>query len=287
MTLGRTYLQAQLYSALPTKAELFLPAIPTPITLKVQSAEGLSIHYSSREPLEFMFVRLSRLVYNDFKEIYLIVHDIPETIDVNIGMPGELDIEGGPLQSLPEMNISTSRKGLDIFVIGEGEAIGQRGMYNLNLIDLSDTFTATFQDGKYRIKTGGLGFFSAQITDVPYSKEAYIERLELKTREVRSLTIDLHMLFGAYPIIDLTDVDCQNVEFVLKPRTSLYSFDAEVNIGVIDLTFREGERTDVPATPYIFSGSGILKMEGTSRHVIIPEPSITLVFTLLYGEVSR
>jgi hypothetical protein len=287
MTLGRTYIQATLHGALPTKAEIFLPAIPTPISLNVLSVEGLDLHYDAREPIESLYIRLSRQVFNDSKEIYIILHDIPKSVDVDMDMPPELDLEGTPLQVMPNINITTSRKGLDIFLVGEGEAIGQRGLFNLNVIDLSDSLVGRSEKGRYSIRTDGLGFFSATIEEVPYSKEAYIERLELKTQNVRSLTIYLHMLFGAYPIIDLRDVDCDNVEFLIKPQASMYGFEVYANIGVVDLTFMEGENRDVPATPYMFSGGGILKMEDTSRHIIIPEPSTTLMATLLYGGVSR
>ena len=258
---------------------MLLPSMPSHLRLTIVVERGAVMEYKASSRISFLFGRITRKVEGKTRSLYLILHDIPKSMKMDVSMRRAVDMEASPLQLLPEFSLNASEVGLDLFVSGAGEVFGQRGDYEISIRDMGDFIKTTFDGTVYTIRSSGIGFVSLSTSSIPFSKEITVDRLWLKTSEVVRLDISLYMLFGAFPVINLYHVECGNVMFSLQPIFHIGSRGVWVRIALLDLTFQAGRNADIPSIPYIHVGRGTIKMERVSRHVVLPEPATTLIST--------
>jgi len=225
--------------------------------------------------------------------------DVPDSINLTTEADVDYDITKTlAFQGTPVLDFSASDSGMSLYIEANGRAINNRGDMILLAEGLTDRMVIKpTSDYGLAIRSGGDGVerIYLRASNMPTTPPVVIEEVEALGENLRSATIRVVEIVGQYSIIELEDV--QGGRIIASARAS-----AEVDAFGTTLDLR-GVLLDAQTTGGVPTGTSIgvnglasdlslLNLipgfEGSTHHIIVPEPFssgvLTLCATLLGGD---
>lgn len=262
-----------------TQVEMLLPSIPSDIGMDLEMGREINLEYSSSKNMEYVYLRAARKGDENIAYMYSVLHDIPSRVTGRIIPRTDLDIDGSMLQIMPDISFTTSENTLDAFIEADGEFMGQRGRFQLQVTNMSNYLFGRLENDTYRITSDGTDYVEIMAQGVPYSKQFTIDTMVFKVADLRSIDLRVEPLYGFYPVIEIVNGGTGNSEFIVRATI----FDQAMNTVLVDMAFREGVLGDVPGYPNFMVNGGTLALDTAPRHVILVDPGMTIFFTAFTG----
>ena len=217
--------------------------------------------------------------------------DVPDSINLTTEADVDYDITKTlAFQGTPVLDFSASDSGMSLYIEANGRAINNRGDMILLAEGLTDRMVIKpTSDYGLAIRSGGDGVerIYLRASNMPTTPPVVIEEVEALGENLRSATIRVVEIVGQYSIIELEDV--QGGRIIASARAS-----AEVDALGTTLDLR-GVLLDAQTTGGVPTGTSIgvnglasdlslLNLipgfEGSTHHIIVPEPFSSVVLTL-------
>ena len=217
--------------------------------------------------------------------------DVPDSINLTTEADVDYDITKTlAFQGTPVLDFSASDSGMSLYIEANGRAINNRGDIILLAEGLTDRMVIKpTSDYGLAIRSGGDGVerIYLRASNMPTTPPMVIEEVEALGENLRSATIRVVEIVGPYSIIELEDV--QGGRIIASARAS-----AEVDALGTTLDLR-GVLLDAQTTGGVPTGTSIgvnglasdlslLNLipgfEGSTHHIIVPEPFSSGVLTL-------
>jgi len=254
-------------------SEIFLSSVPSSLDTQFLLGGNISIDYQADAEIEHMLVKSSRTRNEEFHDIYAILHELPEELNVSVTPNVEYDMEGSLLQSMPKLDITSSGDSLDSFIFADGKAIGQIGTFELQVVNLAESISGDFSDDRYKIRTtGGVDYFWMHAMELPIMEDHTTKSIEMVGKDIRSFDVKVDTLFGNYPMVGIENTNGGEVQVVLDHEMD----GSRAGIAMIDFKTKNG----LPSSPTILINGGSVDLEEGSTHLVIPAPVLTLVLTI-------
>ena len=217
--------------------------------------------------------------------------DVPDSINLTTEADLDYDITKTlAFQGTPVLDFSASDSGMSLYIEANGRAINNRGDMILLAEGLTDRMVIKpTSDYGLAIRSGGDGVerIYLRASNIPTTPPLVIEEVEALGENLRSATIRVVEIVGPYSVIELEDV--QGGRIIASARAS-----AEVD--ALGTTFDlRGVLLDAQTTGGVPTGTSIgvnglasdlslLNLipgfEGSTHHIIVPEPFSSGVLTL-------
>ena len=217
--------------------------------------------------------------------------DVPDSINLTTEADVDYDITKTlAFQGTPVLDFSASDSGMSLYIEANGRAINNRGDMILLAEGLTDRMVIKpTSDYGLAIRSGGDGVerIYLRASNMPTTPPLVIEEVEALGENLRSATIRVVEIVGPYSVIELEDV--QGGRIIASARAS-----AEVD--ALGTTFDlRGVLLDAQTTGGVPTGTSIgvnglasdlslLNLipgfEGSTHHIIVPEPFSSGVLTL-------
>ena len=217
--------------------------------------------------------------------------DVPDSINLTTEADVDYDITKTlAFQGTPVLDFSASDSGMSLYIEANGRAINNRGDMILLAEGLTDRMVIKpTSDYGLAIRSGGDGVerIYLRASNMPTTPPLVIEEVEALGENLRSATIRVVEIVGPYSVIELEDV--QGGRIIASARAS-----AEVDALGTTLDLR-GVLLDAQTTGGVPTGTSIgvnglasdlslLNLipgfEGSTHHIIVPEPFSSGVLTL-------
>ncbi len=255
-----------------TVSEVFLDSIPRNLDLDFNLSGNVGIHYKANIGIEHLFVKNSKTRDGEFHDIYAILHELPDELQIEVLPVTDYDMDGSLLQTLPTLSMYTSGDTLDAYIFADGKGIGQVGIVELQVVNAPMTLSGKFSDDKYSVTSTGVDYMWVHVMDMPVMEDHETKSVELVGKDILSFDITMDRLFGNYPIIGIENTKGGEVQLVLDHEVD----ESKVGIALVDLQFKGG----VPQSPKILINGGSLDLDKDSSHVLIPAPILTIVLSI-------
>jgi hypothetical protein len=254
-------------------SEIFLSSIPKDLYTTFNLSGNISIIYRADSGIEHMYIKSSRTRNGEFHDIYAILHELPEQVEMGVIPVLDYDMDGSLLQSLPTMEIVSSQETLDTYIFADGKGIGQMGVFELQVVNVAMYLSGEYSKGKYRVDSTGVEYLWIHVMDLPVMEDHETKSIEVVGKDIKSFDIKVDMLFGNYPIIGIDNTKGGEIQFVLNHEMD----NSRVGIALFDFKIKNG----LPSSPSILINGGSLDLEEDTSHVLVPAPMLTLVMTVL------
>jgi hypothetical protein len=252
--------------------EVFLSKVPNDIKAAFLLSGNISINFDANRGIEYMFVKNTRPRDDEFHDVYVILHEVPKKLELNVAPVTDYDMDGSLLQTLPTINITSSDSSLDAYIFADGKGMGQRGIFEIQVVNLAMEVTCEFKKGKYRIKSTGIDYLWLHAMALPVMEGQNTQSIELVGKDILSFDIKVDSLFGNYPIIGIDNAKGGEIQLVIDHESG----DSKLGLALIDFKTTGG----VPSSPSILINGGSVDLDKGSSHVIIPAPILTLFLTI-------
>jgi hypothetical protein len=262
-----------------TRVLMFASKLVTDLGLKAYLAEKLDLRFRASEPIEYLYVKSSRLVDEKWRSTAVLLHDIPKTVDVSLVPPPDFDPSAGPSQTLPELSVSADVDTLDMFVDLDGRASGQRSSYQVEVKDAGEVITARHYGDTYRIRSSGTEQLYVRVRDMPYRKGFTITALALYLENLHSLDLKITLVFGGYPLFQLSSLEADSIHLSVNSRLSLAGQERDARLVLADSRSGGG----LPEGVGLFVNGFTAGASSNDEHLIVPMPIASLVWSLLGG----
>jgi hypothetical protein len=206
---------------------------------------------------------------------------VPTKLYVRVGpaKEGPLDMDGSLLQGLPEITVSGTTSSLSLYLYAEGPALGQPMTFEVRMSGITDDTTTIYDeaDQTYKIRSQGLGYLYMRIIDMPFSQKLQVSEAEIYADEVYSADIHVDQAFGTLPIIDVSNLDVDTMQFRAHAKMDILGQKRNANIVFVDISL------DGPLPRSAEMTKNGIAITGGDHHVIVPAPIATVLATLLGG----
>ena len=271
------YVRAREYSAGERNMELFMPAVPCEVCINALVNDSAMLCYSASSTIRYIFAKF--WLRSEKNSMYVLLKDVPKNMELRI-TPGHFDILSPPTTYIPSIDISASSPGMDVYMTGDGRVFGHVGRYEI-VINNADERIRAYAKGERFELDGGAEFASIAAENIPYSPQYSISKIVLRATDVRSVSVRLRMLFGLLPVISITNIECGNVYFSINVVVNMLNHRISPALSFFDIAMVRGVFAEIPKMPYLYTESGTIAMEGTSRHVILPAIGTTIFMTVI------
>jgi hypothetical protein len=252
--------------------EIFLSKVPNDANAAFLLSGNISVNFDANRGIEYMFVKNTRPRDGEFHDVYVILHEVPKTLQLNVAPVTEYDMDGSLLQTLPTINITSSDGSLDAYIFADGKGMGQRGIFEIQVVNLAMEVECAFENGKYKIKSTGLDYLWLHAMDLPIMDGQNTRSIELVAKDILSFDIKTDSLFGNYPIIGIDNAKGGEIQLVIDHESG----DSKLGLALIDFKTIGG----MPTSPTILINGGSVDLEKGSSHVIIPAPILTMFLSI-------
>ena len=253
-------------------SEVYLSSVPKELETGFSLHGNISINYTASSGIENMFIKSTRTRDGEAHDIYAILHEIPEQMDISVVPTTEYDMDGSLLQTLPNIEMTSSGSSLDAFIFADGKGIGQVGIFEFQVVNAPLSLECAFEDDMYRVKSSGVDYLWVHAMDLPVMEGYTTESLELVGKDIKSFDITVDTLFGNYPIISIEDSSGGEAQLVIDQQAD----GSRAGIALIDFSSKDG----VPQSPRILINGGSVDLDKGSSHTLIPLPILTLWLTI-------
>lgn len=276
--LGGLYVNIKLFGIeSPVILQLYLPEVARHLKLDLQIQNGITATYVSNKGIDHVMVRLHRNFKGEWYYMTLMLHDVPEYIHATLGQNTDFDPERSVLlQGMPEIRVTCSRDGLDVYFDMDGGVNGAYGHTHLQVGDLTNNTKLLLKEPDvYSIDSpGGVGYAYIVMSDRPIMEIIHLNELYIYAEDVHSVDITVKQLFGLYPVFKLSNSDGGRVHVKINIEALGEDKGIALEAGVLDVKYRT-----VPFLAPLFVND-ISTSLGTD-HFIIPEPITTGAATVL------
>jgi hypothetical protein len=252
--------------------EVFLSKVPSEMNTEFILAGNISINFTANRGIEYMFVKNTRPRDDEFHDVYVILHEVPKDLQLNMAPVTDYDMDASLLQTLPTLNITSSDGSLDAYIFADGKGMGQRGVFEIQVVNLAMEVSCEYKNGKYRIKSTGIDYLWLHAMDLPVMEGQNTRSIELVGKDILSFDIRVDSLFGNYPVIGIDNAKGGEVQLVIDHESG----NSKLGLALIDFKTTGG----MPSSPSILINGGSVDLDKGSSHVLIPAPILTLFLTL-------
>lgn len=258
----------------PTAVEVLIPEIPVAMSTRAVFGEGITISHHASEPVQFVFVRMSRGILGPDHSAFAIFHDVPPSVDLDVPPAPPFDTaDTNPIRNFPNITLSSSAPGLDLVADVDGKALGSRGGLRFFVNDLGTRLTMLGQEDAYSISSDGVKRLLFSLDDFPITEGMTIDALSIYAEDVQSVTLSMQTAFEAYPIIFIDNLNAGRMELRFEHRVEALSGNAKPTTFVF-VAVPVG-RGDVG----VYSNGIVTAPETSGRQIILPAPVISLLLS--------
>lgn len=276
--LDQMYVRFRKYSPITSIREAFMPNVPGYLSAVFSMENDIYAEYNSSTQLEYLFVKLSKSLGGRWSNTILILHDLPTHFIASLEANNDFSLkEPIPLQNVPNFYVNTfGSNTLDLFMSVDGAGFGQRGKYELYLRDVGDhTNGRLLSPTEYEFYSAGVGYMDVSVFGLRMMDVLGVDYLSVRGQEIRSFKIAITMLFGLYPIFDMSEVEGKALRVELHSTLYLQDRTMKANVVILDVAFREAGFMEVPTEFPQATDRLSIDMDKHSRHLIIPLPIST------------
>lgn len=255
-----------------TITEFYLSSLPRTLDTQFNLSGNISINFHGNTGIEHMFVKNTRARNEEFHDIYAILHQLSDQLEVSISPVTNYDMDASILHTLPTISIESSGNSLDAFIFADGKGIGQIGIAEVQVVNAPGTLTGEFTDDKYQVKSTGVDYFWVHVMELPIMEGHKTKSIEIVGKDIMSFDITVGTLFGNYPIIGMENSKGGEIQYVFEHEMD----DSKAGIALIDFKTTNG----LPSSPSIMINGGSVDLEKGSSHLMVPAPILTLYLTI-------
>jgi hypothetical protein len=264
---------------LSTRVLVYAASLPQELELSAYMAEKLEMEYSASEAMEHLYVKNSRLVKDQWRASSVLMHDIPRTVEVKFDPPKHFDASAGPVQMLPDFSVTAGQDNLDIYVVLDGKATGQRSSYQVEVKNAGKLTTGKHSGDIFRLRGSGSDEVYLRIWDMPYRKGMSITALGIFVEDLRSLDLKISMVFGSYPMFQMSSVSAESIHLSLRTKISFMGMEKEGKLIFADSRSISG----IPMALQFFTNGMSVGASDGGEHTMVPLPMASMLATLLGG----
>jgi hypothetical protein len=256
--------------------EALLPLVPSDTLLEWTYTRAITMTSVLSEELDFIFVKLSRDLTGGLTPTSTItLHEVPRSILIAVESPPEYDMDAdSPVANLPKVTIDASKPGMDVLADLKGRAMGSKADIFLDLRDVQGVSMIP-SDEEYRLSAEKAAFIHLRVTNLVYSDQAIIDRLDLAVEDLRQATLKTYMVFGVYPLVTLSDLKAGGLQVTLEGSLKLGKRAHNLNLVILEVP------TGFSGTPKTHSNGVSLRSSDGDNRLLIPAPMGTLLGTWL------
>lgn len=280
--LGQMYLTLREENKEPLIAEIFAPTIPSEFKLNLNIKTNMSINYQASKQLPYLWLNVLKSVDGDWHKIFALLNDVPRELSFEQKVDTEFDMdEPLMMQGFPEMEMSASDDSLDLYMYIDGRALGRRTSYELYLSNAPREVKISNEDNVLRIKgSEAIPFMSLRTWDYPMSREYYLGSLDIYAEKVKRVDVKFIMLFGKFPIIELSNCDGGLLQLSIDHEFTVFGNRMKGNVALVDAVVQESNGVALPTATSVQYNSLSTNLGKDSRHYIIPDPLSSAIATL-------
>ena len=192
------------------------------------------------------------------------------------------------MQGLPTVKVGTSNNSLDIVLIVDP---GYSGGFTGTALDAenvgNNTFIGLNEKGNYVIDApNGVDKAYYRLLNSPTTPQFSLNKFEIFADNISHVELTTTQLFGVYPIFSLHKANGGNLSFIVGSSIRpVEGMEFKATSVMIDLRVKEFAGVPILPSWLGISNNGINGEFGNDEsHYIVPEPVLSLVFTVL-GEI--
>ncbi|MEE2650130.1 MAG: hypothetical protein VX571_01295 [Candidatus Thermoplasmatota archaeon] len=192
-------------------------------------------------------------------------------------------------QGMPILDFSASREGMSLYIEALGRAINSRGDIVLLAEGMSDRLAIkpTTSYG-LNIRSGGEGVdrLYMRVTNVPTMPPVVLEEMEALGENLKSATIHVREIIGAYSIIEIEEVQGGRIIVSARASATIDNRDFDLRGVLLDAQTTGGVPSGTTlGVNGLASDLSLLNMvpgiSGTTSHIMAPEPLSSSILTLV------
>jgi hypothetical protein len=271
--LGQCYLKAEENNSSST-TDVLIPHIPKQIQMNVSMFGDVKIAYNSSEKLKYIYANTSKFEREKWNRINATLYNIPVSLSVSLESQKEFDVRNLNLAKwLPIINSKNSDFGANLSLQVDGLCVGQKGSYKVIIENISTYISGNLDSETYYLRSPkNLNYILIEITDLPIAEYYKLRSLRITLKNIQTLSIKTSTFLG-YPIIELSDVTLEYLDITIKHDLILFGMKIDCEIALTDINF-----SDIFSTTTRFNSVN-LNNQKNSRHIIVPAPIKTVVYT--------
>lgn len=255
--------------------QMFLPMITSDLNLHADVEKGVVADYSSSASIDYLYFKITKRIEGRWSQIYAIFHDLPLGFYINMTPNHDFTIQEPFItQGLPNIDIRTEGREMDIFVEYDGSGFGQRGKFQIYADDIGST-SAQYNGEDYEIESDGIGFISLQVDRLPVMEQFTLSSLSLLGMDVQHLIITSEMIYGIYPQIFLKDTRGGSFQIKVSGEVNLGDESFSPELFFITLRTSKIAGLNIPTGLFINKDTSALSMENAEGAVVMPAPLLT------------
>tara|TARA_B100001179_G_C18544408_1_gene383126 strand:- start:488 stop:1171 length:684 start_codon:yes stop_codon:yes gene_type:complete len=192
-------------------------------------------------------------------------------------------------QGMPILDFSASREGMSLYIEALGRAINSRGDIVLLAEGMSDRLAIkpTTSYG-LNVRSGGDGVdrLYMRATNVPTMPPIVLEELEALGENLKSATIHVREIIGAYSVIEIEEVQGGRIIVSARASATINNMDFDLRGVLLDAQTTGGVPSGTTlGVNGLASDLSLLNMvpgiSGTTSHIMAPEPLSSSILTLV------
>lgn len=280
------------------RTELLINDIPQSIDLRASLGTAISLdmtvpenHRRDGPAVDSIMMQQMQWMHGAWWPATVFLTDVPDSINLTTEPDLDFDItQSLAFQGTPVLDFTASADGMSLYIEANGRAINSRGDIILLAEGMTDRMIIKpTEDYGLAIRSGGDGVerIYMRASNMPTTPPVVMEEMEALGENLRSATIHIIELVGPYSVIEIEDV--QGGRIIASARAS-------AEIDALGTTFDlRGVLLDAQATGGVPTGTSlgvnglasdlsllnlIPGFEGSTHHLIVPEPFSSGVLTL-------
>jgi hypothetical protein len=278
VNLDQMYVRFRKYGNITSIREAYLPNIPGVLEAKFSIENDMFAEYNASVPIEYLYIKLSKLSLGKWSNAVVIFHDLPTHFSAKMMANTNFSLTDPlPVQNLPDFDIRTfGSDTLDLFMTVDGSGFGQRGTYLVYLRDIGDHTKGELKaNNDYEFNSDGVGYMDITVFNLRMLKQFRLDSLSIRGQDLRSFTVSVYMLYGLYPIFNIANVDGKALQVEIHNTVFLFGREITISAVIMDIAFREAGPAEVPTEMPMATDRFSVDMEKHPRHIIIPMPLVT------------
>jgi hypothetical protein len=262
-----------------SNTEVYISEITSTFHIDISMFKNSRLNYMASDSIEFIYVDLAKKLNGNWYHSYLLFHELSTWFDVSMNSNPKYNINKPlPLQGMPELDIRSGSKTMDVIAHTSGRVSGQRGNYELQIENVNSLKGKSHEDF-YRITSNGLDYLMIKITDMPLMENFKIHTLELYAENLRSMDFKVTTLFGVFPMFEISNLYGGALEIHIDHEMDIFGTRQRSTIALVDFTYTSFGGVDVPTETPVTNNGISIRMDSSKRHVLVPAPFTSLAVT--------
>ena len=264
---------------LASRVLAFAASLPQELSIAAYMAGSLKMRYNASEAMEYLFIKSSRLVNDRWRASTILMHDIPRMVGIDVDPPAHFEASGGPVQMMPDFAVEATQDTLDLYVVLDGKATGQRASYQLEVKNAGRLTTGKHGGDAYRLRGSGADEVYVRVWNMPYRRGTTITALGIFVEDLHSLDLRITMVFGSYPMFMISALSAESMHLNIRSRLTLMGSEREGRLLFADYQSASG----APVAMQFFANGLSTGAADNGEHTLVPLPMASILASLLGG----